>query len=184
MKIKVGISSRHCHLTLCDKNILFGENYELLKKNDLKQTKEFSCLETISIKIDNVRIIGPLRDYTQVEVSKTDSYVLGIDPPLRDSGDLENSETITIIGPKGEIKKENSCIIANRHIHMSSKFALENNYKNKEAVRIFVEGEKSGLLDNVYIKVSDNYVEELHLDTDDANAFFLKNSDEVEVLRK
>ena len=116
MKISVGISNRHVHLTKEDLNILYGNNYELNKKVDINQPGQFASLETVTLKTDkdeirNVRILGPVRNYTQVEISKTDSIKLGINPPLRDSGDVLNSEVITIIGPCGSVTKE-CCILA------------------------------------------------------------------------
>ena len=189
MKISVGVSNRHCHLTKEDKDILFGSDYELTKKNDLNQIGEYACVETVSIKTDkdlinNVRIIGPLRDYTQVEISMSDAHKLGINPPVRDSGDLIDSESVEIVSNNSSIFKKNCCIIANRHIHLSSSFAEQNNFKDKQIVRVYIDTQKSGLLDDVHIKVSDNYTNELHLDIDDANAFLLKNEDQVEVLTK
>lgn len=185
MKVKVAISARHIHLTKEDKDILFGSDYELTKRNDISQIGQFACNETVTLKtdkglIENVRILGPLRSYTQVEISKTDSFGLGLKPPLRDSGDLENSETITIIGPKGQITKENSTILAIRHIHVDRKTESELDIHDGDIVRCYVKGEKGGVMENVHIKCSDKYVFEMHIDTDDANAFFINNGDELE----
>lgn len=181
--MKVGISNRHVHLTKEDLEKLF--NSELTKKNDLTQTGEFACNEIVTLKtekreIPNVRIIGPIRKYTQVEISKTDAYFLGLNPPVRNSGDLDGSDVITIIGPKGQITKQ-CCIIANRHIHITKALRKELNLENKETVSIKINGIKSGIINNVYIKEKEDYILELHLDTDDANAFLLKNGDEVEI---
>lgn len=186
MKIKVGVSNRHVHLTKEVKDILFGDVYELTKKNDLSQKGEYACNETVTLKteksiIENVKIIGPIRNYTQVEITKTDSYKLGIKPPVRMSGDLDNSENITLIGPKGEYYLESGTIIAERHIHMSTLEAEKYNYSNNDKVNIKIDGDKPGILSNVIIKTNDNYSLELHLDTDDANAFLLSNGDEVEM---
>jgi len=182
MRIKVGVSNRHVHLCEKDYNILFGEEAfnsvrELTQPGEFASDK-FVTLKTDKNQIEKVRVLGPLRSYTQVEISKTDSYLLGLNPPVRDSGDLDNSETITIIGPFGEIVKENCCIIASRHLHVSKDdehlFILDKNYMAK------VEGVKEGILGNIHIKVG-NYTTELHLDTDDANAFMIKNGDEIEL---
>ena len=181
--MKVGISNRHVHLTKEDLNILFGA--ELTKKNDLSQSGQFACNETVILKtekreIPNVRIIGPIRNYTQVEISKTDAYSLGINPPVRESGDLVGSEIITIIGPIGQITKE-CCIIANRHIHINREVRKQLNLENKNVISIKINGIKSGIINNVYVKEQEDFLLELHLDTDDANAFLLKNGDEVEI---
>lgn len=186
MNIKVGVSNRHIHLTKNDFEILFGKNTNLTKKKDLYQDMEFAANETVTIKsdsnkIDNVRIIGPLRGYTQVEISKTDSYLLKINPPYRDSGDLVNSAPLKVIGPLGEIKLDNCCIIPVRHIHINSN---DDNFYDKQVVKVEINGVKSGIMDNVYIKKHENYKTELHIDTDDANAFNLTNGDEVKIIIK
>jgi len=186
MKVRIGVSNRHCHLTREVLDILFGEGYELTVRNVIKQTGQFACNETVSIKtdkntIEKVRILGPLRSYTQVEVSKTDSYFLGIEPPIRDSGDLENSETVTIIGPKGEYEAVNSTIIANRHIHLDPDTSFVLGLNDGDKVRVKVESLKSGIMSDVFVKVDPKFYYEMHIDTDDANAFMLKTGDVVEI---
>ena len=133
MKVNVGISNHHVHLNDEDYKILF-KNHDLTKRNDLTQPGMYACNETVTIKgskrsIENVRVLGPLRNYTQVEISKTDAYYLGIDPPVRNSGDLSDAALITIIGPYGKLEKK-ACIIPTRHIHVDKeirqKYHLEN----------------------------------------------------------
>lgn len=187
MKIKVGVSNRHIHLTNEVKDILFGKDYEFTKRNDLSQFGEYAYNETIIIKtnkseIENVRILGPFRNYNQLEISKTDSYKLGINPPVRKSGDLESSENITLIGPKGEYNLINGVIIPERHIHMSPLESQKLMIKDGQNLKIKINGEKPGVLENVFVKVKEEYNLELHLDTDDANAFLLKTGDEVEII--
>jgi len=184
MKIPVGISNRHIHLKEEIYNLLFDE--ELTKRNDLNQPGEFASNQVLTIKtaknkINNVRILGPLRDYDQVEISKTDAYLLGINPPIRKSGDLVNTPAIILVGPKGEVELNNAVIIAERHIHMTNAFALANNFYDDEEVNIKIAGEKPGIIE-AKVKTSDEAYLELHLDTDDANAFLLKNNDEVEII--
>lgn len=186
MKIPVGISNRHVHLTKESVDILYGEGYNLTKRNDLTQPNQFACNEVVSIKTDkgiinNVRVLAPIRNYNQIEISKTDSYKLGINPPVRNSGDLFDSLDVTLIGPKGEIKVK-GCIIATRHIHISEEKAKELNLKNNDIVRIKIDNIKGGILDNVHIKIIKDAYFELHLDTDDGNAFMLNQQDEVEIL--
>ena len=185
MKITVGVSNRHVHLTESDYKILFG-NTPFTKRNDLKQPGMFASELVVTIKgtkrsIENVRVLGPLRSYTQVEISKTDSYFLGVEPPVRSSGDLRDASLITIIGPCGEITKE-AAIIAERHIHVDKKIRQEKNLIGIDKVSIKISGEKSGMINNVHLKDSDEAYFELHLDTDDANAFLLKQDDIVEII--
>ena len=185
MKVSVGVSNRHVHLSNDDYQVLF-ENMEMSVRNNLKQPGQFASNLTVDIKtkkdiIKKVRVLGPIRGYTQVEISKTDAYKLGINPPVRDSGNLAGASLITIIGPTGEISKE-AAIIANRHIHVNRKIRDDNGLMGVEKVKVKISGEKGGILDDVYLKDMDEAYFELLLDTDDANAFLLKNDDEVEII--
>lgn len=187
MKVTVGISNHHVHLTKEHLEILFGKNYELHELRPLKQPDQFASQETVSIetpksKIENVRILGPIRSYTQVEISKTDAVKLGLNPPVRNSGDLKGSETITIIGPNGKITIEDACILATRHIHITPLERKKLGLESVSKVSVKIEGEKAGILAQVHIKEAENSYFEMHLDTDDANAFLLKNNDNVEIL--
>ena len=185
MKIKVGISNRHVHLNMEDYKLLFGD-MPLTKRNDLTQPGMYACNETVTIKgekrsIEEVRVLGPLRSYTQVEVSKTDAYTLGVNPPVRNSGDLDDAYPITIIGPYGEITRS-ACIIATRHIHVDENVRHEHHLEGIDKVSVKILGEKGGIIENVYLKDSEEAYFELHLDTDDGNGFLLNQGDEVEVL--
>jgi len=178
MKVRVGISNRHIHLSKEDADILFGKNYQFTKKNDLTQKGEYACEETVIISTEkyafpHVRVIGPLREYTQVEVSLDDSILLGINPPIRDSGDLIDSESVWITGPQGKIYKKNCCIRATRHIHCNKLDNIAHN--NKEIITIYKED--GTIIDNVHIKMKDSFVLELHIDRTDANTFNLQNGD-------
>lgn len=182
---KIGISNRHIHLTKETYDKLFDE--ELTIKNELNQAGEYAANQTVTIKspkgkIENVRIIGPLRNYNQVEISATDAYDLGLNPPVRQSGDLENSETITIIGPNDEVTLDNACIIAQRHVHMNENKAMELGLKHEDIVNIKVNNAKGGIM-KARVKVSPNGFYEIHIDRDDANSFLLKSGDEVEIER-
>lgn len=181
MKIRVGVSNRHIHLCEYDADILFGKGYKFEKRNDLSQSGEYACMETVIIKTDkyefpHVRVMGPIREYTQVEVSREDADLLGINPPVRDSGDLENSESVLIIGPQGKIYKENCCIIANRHIHCNK---LDNiGHNNTDIVSVMANGK---IMDNVHIKMKDSFVLELHIDKTDALEYGLNNGDYIDL---
>lgn len=186
MKINIGVSARHVHVTEEDVKILFGEDYKLTEKSPLSQKGQYACNEQVVIKgpkgeIERVRILGPERNKTQVEISKTDSFKLGINPPVRNSGDLEGASEITIIGPNGSITK-NAAIIAARHVHANYDDAKKYGLKEDEFVSIKINGEKSGILSNVYVRLNENFTFEAHIDTDDANAFLIKNGDEAELI--
>ena len=183
MKVKVGVSRRHVHLTKEDYNKIFDE--EITVKEYLKQPGQFAANQTVTLKhgdkiIESVRVVGPTRSYTQVELSRTDAYTLKINPPIRKSGDLTNAEEITIIGPNGSITK-NACIIPERHIHISKQAREEYNLL-KDEYSIKIDGEKSGILGNVKFSEQDTAVFELHIDSDDANAFNIKQNDELEII--
>lgn len=185
LKTTVGVSNHHVHLSEKDFETLFGDA-SLTKRRDINQIGQFAanevvCLKTEKNKIENVRIIGPLRGYTQVEISKTDAYFLGLNPPIRKSGDIKGSESITIIGPKGQITIEEGCIIANRHVHFTNEMANEYNLVEDQKIVVKINTEKSGTME-AFAKISDDAFFELHLDTDDANAFLLKNNDEVDII--
>ena len=183
MEIKVGVSNRHVHLTREDVDLLFGKDYNLTPRNYLDQPGQFATVETVSLKTDknikeHVRIVGPERTYTQVEVLDEDKDYFGINPPIRNSGDLSNSEKITIIGPKGEITRNNICIIANRHIHINSRDASD--FTEDEIVSVEYN---NTILDNVHIKIDDNFALAFHINKDDAKNYNLENGSIV-ILRK
>lgn len=187
MKISIGVSNRHVHLTKEHLEILFGEGFELVNLKNLHQptnfvSDSFVTLKTEKSTIEHVRVLGELRKYTQVEISKTDAYKLGINPPVRDSGDLEGSAPITLIGPNGEVNLKEGCIIATRHIHITPAQMKEFGFEGKKEVSIRLGGEKGGIIDHVHLKVDELSYFELHLDTDDANAHFIKEGDIGEIL--
>ena len=180
--INIGVSNRHVHLKEEDLKKLFGEDFTLEKVKDLTQPGEFASNAKVTIKteksiIENVRVLGPTRNYTQVEISKTDAFKLGINPPVRDSGDITESAKVTLIGPAGEIELNEGCIIATRHIHLTNEDVLKYGLEGLKYVDVLFEGEKGGILKNVSLKVNDNYVFELHIDTDDANAHLISQGD-------
>ncbi len=183
LKISIGVSLRHIHLTKEDYYLLFDE--EIKEKNPINQPGQFSALETVTLengdrKIDNVRLIGPFRPYTQVEISRTDAYFLKLNPPVRKSGDLNGAEEITISTKKGKIKRK-ACILADRHIHITPEERKKYNL-NKDVYKVKVTGEKGGIFDNVFIRENPNSYFEMHIDSDDANSFNLKQNDEVEII--
>ena len=183
MKISVGVSNRHCHLTKEVYEKLFGKS-ELTFKRALNQPGQFASEETIIIKgpkgsIEKVRVLGPFRSYNQVEVSKTDAYKLGINPPVRKSGDLQGASLLELIGPKDKITLPCG-IIANRHIHISPEDAEKLGVVDDEKVIVKINTIKPGTIEAQFKVTPDGFFE-LQLDTDDANGFLLRQDDFVEI---
>lgn len=188
-RIPIGVSNRHVHVSQEDLETLFGAGYNLTKKGDLKQPGQYAANETVTIRgpkgeFENVRILGPTRNESQVEISMTDSFRLGVKPPIKESGQLDNTPGIEIIGPKGIVKIPYGTIIALRHIHVTPDYAEKMGVRDKEIVEVETLGERSGILGNVLIRVSDKYSLEMHVDVDEANACALKNNDFVILHKK
>ena len=188
LMIPVGVSARHVHLTREHVDILFGEGYEIKKAKEL-MGGQFAAEESVTIigskltAIEKVRILGPLRKNTQVEVSKTDSIKLGIKTPIRESGNLVGSAPITIVGPYGAVHISEGCIIAKRHIHFSEEDAKRFNVKDNETVSIEIPGERSGIMQSVQVRVDKSFTLEMHIDTDEANAYSIKSGDKLKLFR-
>ena len=189
--VPLGVSNRHIHLTREDMETLFGKGYELTPLKDLSQPGQFACKETCTLigpsmrPIENVRILGPLRSGSQVEISKTDSFVLKVKPPVRESGNTAGSAPITIVGPKGVLTLKEGCIIANRHIHMSPADAARFGVKDGDTVDVdAASGTRRTRWFDVQIRVSDKFRLEMHVDTDDANAVGLGNGSTVTIVRE
>ncbi|WP_026487274.1 phosphate propanoyltransferase [Caldanaerobius polysaccharolyticus] len=188
LKIPVAVSARHVHLSKQHFEMLFGEGYELKKKKELMggQFAAEECVTVVGKKlsaIENVRIVGPLRKFTQVEVSRTDAVKLGLDPPVRESGKIEGSAPITIVGPKGAVSLNEGCIIASRHIHMSLEDAERFGVSDNQKVSVKVFGERGGILHNVQVRVDKAFTLEMHIDTDEANALGITSGSLVEILK-
>lgn len=187
-KVPVGVSGRHVHLSKEDLATLFGEGYELTVKKELSQPGQFAAEEVVTLVgpksvISNVRILGPLRSQTQVEISRTDGFTLGVRPPVRQSGDIAGSAGITIVGPVGAITIKEGVIIAQRHIHMSPEDAKKFGVSDKDTVSVRVDGARALIFTNVLVRVRDDFRLDFHIDTDEANAAMLGNGDEVTVLK-
>ncbi len=187
--IPVGVSNRHIHLSREDLNTLFGEGYELTPLKDLSQPGQYACKELLTIvgpslrPIEKVRVLGPIRNNSQVEISRTDSYLLKVKPPVRESGKIKDSAPITIIGPKGIVTLKEGCIIANRHIHMSLEDGKRFGVKDNDYVTVDALGERRTRFYDVQVRVSDKFCLEMHLDTDDANAAGLGNGSKVKIVK-
>ncbi len=188
--IPVGISNRHIHLSKEHVEALFGAGYELTPFKDLSQPGQYACKEQLTIvgpslrPIEKVRVLGPVRPASQVEISRTDAYQLKVAPPVRESGKIQGSAPITIIGPKGVVTLKEGCIIANRHIHMSLEEGERFGVKDNEYVDIDAFGERKTRFFDVQVRVHKDFRLEMHLDTDDANAAGLKNGSKVSIVKK
>lgn len=183
-QIPIGVSNRHVHVTQEDLETLFGKGYQLTKKTDLKQPGQFASNELVTIRgpkgeFQKVRILGPVRPQSQVEISKTDSFRLGLRAPIKESGDLENTPGIELIGPEGTVKLPMGTIVALRHIHMTPEHAKVVGVKDKDIVEVETTGERRGVLGDVLVRVSDKFALEMHVDVDEANACALSNNDTV-----
>jgi putative phosphotransacetylase len=190
LTIPVGISNRHIHLSREDLDTLFGAGYELTPIKDLSQPGQYACKELLTIigpsmrPIENVRVLGPIRKESQVEISVTDSFVLKVKPPVRESGSLAGSAPITIIGPKGIVTLKQGCIIANRHIHMSPADGARFGVKDGDYITVDAfSGTKRTRWFDVQVRVSDKFCLEMHVDTDDANAVGFKNGSTVTMVK-
>ena len=187
--VTIGVSQRHVHLSRKDLDTLFGEGFELTKKKTLMgrefASDQFVTLVGPSLKsIEKVRVLGPVRKDTQVEISKTDTFVLKVSPPVRPSGNIKDSERLVLVGPKGSVYLNEGVINANRHIHLDPGFAAANNISDNEYVDVLVEGIKPTMFYDVQVRVRDDFRCEMHIDTDDANSTMLKNGDRVKILKK
>ncbi|MGL4913883.1 MAG: phosphate propanoyltransferase [Romboutsia sp.] len=185
--IPIGISNRHLHICEEDLHILFGKGYKLTKFKDLKQPNQFAANECVTIKgpkgeFQKVRILGPLRNETQVEISLSDGFKLGVNPPIKESGKLEESKGIELIGPKGKVVKEKGVIAALRHIHMSTITANKLNLSDKDFVDVEISGIRKAILGNVLVRVDESFELEMHLDMDEANSCCIKNNDLVKIV--
>ncbi len=188
-QIRIGVSQRHVHLSREDLDTLFGKGYELTKKKTL-MGREFASNEVVTLvgpslkAIENVRVLGPVRKNTQVEISRTDTFILKVSPPVRPSGKIEGSERIVLVGPKGSIYLKEGVIIANRHIHLTPEYAQRHDIQDNDYVDVLVEGIKPTKFYDVQVRVRDDFNIEMHIDTDDANSAGLKNGALVTIIKK
>lgn len=175
MQVPIEISARHIHLSKPDLEILFGSGFELTKFRDLSQTGQFAANEIVKLvglkgELDGVRILGPVRAQTQVEVSETEARHLGLTPPVRDSGNLDGTPGIKIVGPKGEVELKSGVILALRHIHIDPEIAAKIKVKNGDRVKVDTIGPRDLLFENVLVRVDPSFKLAMHIDTDEANA--------------
>ncbi len=186
--VPIGVSARHIHLTQEHVEALFGPGYHLTKKKDL-MGGQFASNETCTIvglklrAIENVRILGPVRKASQVEVSATDAIKLGMKVPVRESGNIKGSAPIAIIGPKGALYLKEGCIVAMRHIHMSPKDAMAAGVKDGDIVSVKADNDRGTIFNHVKIRVDESFTLEMHIDTDEANASQISQGDTVTIIK-
>jgi acetate kinase len=177
--ILIEVSAHHVHLTQADVEALFGKGHELTWESDLSQPGQFACQEKVTLvgpkgSVERVRVLGPARKYSQVEISMTEQFKLGIHPPVRESGDLNGTPGITLEGPAGGVALEKGVICALRHVHMTPEDALRYGVRDKSTVRVRVEGDRELVFGDVLIRVDPSFRLAMHIDTDEANAANLK----------
>ncbi|OPL09392.1 MAG: propanediol utilization protein [delta proteobacterium ML8_F1] len=184
--VPVGLSNRHVHLSSEHIEVLFGKGHTLEVMKDLSQPNQYAAEERVELVGPKgslmARILGPARKFTQVEISNSDSFVLGVKAPVRDSGDLEGSPGLILKGPAGEVTIEKGVIVAARHIHMHTDDARKFDLKDKSRVDVKVSGQRGLIFSNVLVRVNEEYALDFHIDLDEANAAGLKNGDLVQVL--
>ncbi|OHW62845.1 phosphate propanoyltransferase [Andreesenia angusta] len=187
-KLPIALSNRHVHLSESDLEKLFGGGHSLCELKSLSQPGQFACEEKVDLvgprgTIPGVRVLGPTRDITQVEISFADARKLGVDAPVKESGDIEGSPGLKLVGPNGEVDMEQGAIVAARHIHFSDKDAEEFGVSDGEKVKIKTSGDRSLVFENVTVRVSPKYSLEMHVDLEEGNAAGVSNGDLVEIIR-
>ena len=184
--IPVGVSNRHLHLSQADQDVLFGAGYQMTPIKDLSQPGQFACIVMVTIcgpkgSIEKVRVLGPVRNKTQVEILTGDGFKLGVSAPARQSGDLEGTPEITIVGPKGSVQIKEGLIVAQRHIHMTLEDAAAYGVHDGQIVDIEIEGPRGGTYANVIVRANNTSALECHLDTEEANAMSINSSTKIKI---
>ncbi len=174
-KILVEGSARHLHVTSKDLQTLFGEGYELHNKRELSQPGQYLTEEKVRVEgpkgsIDRISILGPVRPATQVELSLTDARVLGIDAPIRESGDIAGSASVTIVGPAGSVTIKEGAIVAKRHVHLRPEDAAAFGVADKEIISVKVGGARALTFSEVVVRVAPSFMPSMHIDFDEINA--------------
>ena len=188
-RIPVGVSVRHVHICKKDLEKLFGPGAELHPERELYQHGDFAAKETVSLigpkmrLLERVRILGPTRDRTQVELAKTDTIFLGVDAPVRISGDLKGSASITVIGPKGVLQLDEGCIRAMRHVHMNPKEAEYLGLKDGDLVKVRVGGSTPVTFENVVVRIKEGLKLQIHFDTDEGNVADINCKQDIEIIK-
>jgi len=185
-KVPIGLSNKHIHLSQTDLEALFGKGYQLTPMKDLSQPGQFACEEKVDVVgpkgKQTMRILGPVRPETQIEVSIGDGFVLGLKVPIRNSGDIDGTPGVKVVGPAGEIEIGKGVLVAGRHIHMSPDEAKTYNLKDKDVVSVKLDGPRGLTFDNVLVRVNPNYLLDMHIDVEEGNAAGAKNGQTATIL--
>lgn len=186
--LPIALSNRHIHVSQEDLDQLFGEGYELTKLKDLSQPGQYACEEKVDAvgprgEIKGVRILGPVRPDTQFEISVSDAFKLGVKSEIRNSGEIEDTPGVKLVGPKGEVTMDKGVIVAARHIHMHTDDAKELGVTDKEVVDIKVGGPRGLVFNEVLVRVADSFALEMHVDVEEGNASGVKNGQLVELVK-
>ena len=186
-QVPIGISARHIHLSQEHVEALFGAGAELTELKPLSQPGQYAANETVAVygpkgSFAKVRILGPARKETQLEVSRTDAFALGLNPPVRESGKIEGTPGIRIVGPAGEVTVDRGVIVAARHIHFHTSDAERWGIADKQVLRVRVGGERGVVFENVLARVSDQFALDMHIDTDEGNAAGLSTGEFGEII--
>ena len=187
MKLPIALSNRHVHLSQADIEVLFGAGYQLTQMKDLSQPGQYACDEKVDLVgpkgvLKGVRVLGPARGVTQVEVSLGDARVLGVAAPVRDAGDVEGTPGVKLVGPNGEVEMEKGVIVASRHIHMHTDDAAKFGVSDCQKVKIRTSGDRGLVFENVLVRVSPKFALEMHVDLEEGNAAGVKNGELVELI--
>ena len=187
MKLPIALSNKHVHLSQADVDVLFGEGYQLTPFNPLSQPGQYACEEKVTVVgpkgQQTMRVLGPVRPESQVEVSLADARGLGLSVPVRQSGDIDGTPAFKLVGPKGEVECEKGIIVAARHIHMSLEDAEKFGVKDKDVVSVKTEGLRGLTFHNVLVRASEKFALEMHVDIEEGNAAGVKNGDLVELIK-
>lgn len=186
--IPVGVSNRHIHLSQADVEVLFGGGYQLQSMKPLSQPGQYGCKETLTIcgpkgAVEKVRVLGPVRSKTQVEVLAGDAYKLGVIAPTRMSGDLTGTPGITLIGPKGSVQAKEGLVVAQRHIHMNLTDAAHFGVRDGQIVSIELSGTRGGMYNNVVVRANDTSALEFHVDIEEANAMNINGQSQIKIVK-
>lgn len=186
-KVEVGLSNKHLHLSKEHIEALFGKGHELTVLKDLKQTGQFACEEKVDVvgpkgALKGIRVLGPARPESQVELALTDARAIGVDIPIRESGQLDGTPGCKLVGPSGEVELSKGVIAALRHIHLSAEEAEKAGVKDKQIVGLKFDGPRALVFNEVLIRVHESFRGEIHLDTDEGNAGLIKNGQLGEII--
>jgi putative phosphotransacetylase len=186
-KVNVGLSNKHLHLSAAHIEALFGPGYKLTPTKDLRQPGQFACEEKVDLEgpkgvLKGLRVLGPARAETQIELALTDARSLGFKAPVRESGKLAGSPGCKLTGPAGSVEIDHGVIIALRHVHLSPAEALEAGVKDKDVIRVRVGGERAVVFEEVLVRAGETHLSEFHIDTDEGNAAGVDSGREAELL--